>query len=170
MTITHRMSHKHPLYSRWQGMRARCNYPEHVAYTNYGGRGIKVCERWNDFVVFVEDMGSSWPGPGYELHRVDNDGDYEPANCAWVQTNAHRAMPKTADHRAKIGAAHRGRRKSAEHVAKVADAQRAQLDPEWLRQAYVDRGMSVYAIAAEAGCGKSSVHRAIKRLGIERIK
>lgn len=169
MTVTHGLSRKHPLYERWKGMRARCNRPTHSSYPQYGGRGIKVCDRWNDFAVFVDDMGASWPGPGFELHRTDNDGDYSPDNCVWVPEPDHRAMPKSAEHRAAIGAAHRGRvHLTPEQYAQIGRDKRAKLDPAWLREAYVDRGLTIYEIAAEAGCGKSSVDRALKREGISR--
>lgn len=72
----------HPLYSTWVDMRARCNNPKHKKFHNYGGRGIKVCERWNDFKLFCLDMG---PKPSWDLsiERVDNDGNYDPLNCIW---------------------------------------------------------------------------------------
>lgn len=168
MTKTHDLSRKHPLYERWKGMRARCNNPGHEMYHRYGGRGIAVCKRWDDFTVFLADMWESWPGYGYEIHRFDEDGDYTPDNTCWISVAAHRSMPKSADHRAAIGAAHKGRTHTKEHTEAVAAAQRIKLDADWLRRAYVDRGLSVYQIADEAGCGKSSVHRALKREGIER--
>lgn len=170
MTLTHGLSKKHPLYDRWCGMRARCNNPSHASYPRYGARGVRVCARWDDFAAFLEDVGDEWPGSGHELHRLDEDGDYEPANCVWLTEAEHRGRPKSAAHRAKIAAAHKGRKKSVEHAAKAGRARRAPLNADWLRDAYQVRGLTIYEIAAEAGCGKSSVHRALKREGIGPMK
>jgi hypothetical protein len=72
-----------PEYSSWQNMKARCNNEKNNNYYFYGGRGIKVCERWNDFSNFYIDMGKK-PCKDYHLDRIDPDGNYDPSNCRWT--------------------------------------------------------------------------------------
>lgn len=71
-----------PVYRVWSSMLSRCQNPNHRAYANYGGRGIKVCPQWQVFENFLADMGK--PPEGLSLDRMDNDGNYEPANCRWA--------------------------------------------------------------------------------------
>lgn len=98
---THRMSRSQE-YRIWIGMRERCTNPNHMHFRCYGGRGIRVCDRWiHSFPSFFSDMGRR-PSPEHSLDRIDADGDYEPSNCRWA-THAQQAASRRNVRRISIG-------------------------------------------------------------------
>jgi hypothetical protein len=84
-TRTHGQS-KTPTHNTWMSMHCRCRTPKQVCFRYYGGKGIRVCDRWsgeNGYINFLADMGEK-PGKGWSIDRIDPSKDYEPSNCRWL--------------------------------------------------------------------------------------
>lgn len=79
-----RKNRKDRLYSIWSNMLDRCTRPTIRSWDRYGGRGISVCDEWQDFAAFRDWAMANGYTDDLTLERVDNDGNYEPDNCTWI--------------------------------------------------------------------------------------
>jgi len=92
---THGMT-KTPEYKAWKQMKDRCFNPNNPRYSDWGGRGISMCDRWLNSKHFLADMGSR-PTAKHSLDRIDNNADYSPKNCKW-STKAEQDNNKRNNH------------------------------------------------------------------------
>lgn len=85
------------LYNIWDNMRSRCNNSKNPNYYNYGGRGIKICKEWDDYLTFKEWAISSGYADFLSIDRIDVNGDYSPYNCRW-STQKEQCRNKRTNH------------------------------------------------------------------------
>lgn len=79
------------LYTIWCGMRQRSNNPKHMAYSLYGGKGVKLCEGWNDYLAFKEWATTHGYADNLCIDRIDPSKGYSPDNCRWITASENTA-------------------------------------------------------------------------------
>jgi len=137
----------HPLYSIWSHAMQRCYYASASRFSRYGGRGIRVCDRWHDVSAFVEDMAPTY-WPGASLDRIDCDGHYEPANCRWVELSAQ-ATNKTTT----ISITHQGRTLRLVEWAEIVGIPYGTLWDRFVKQGWsVSRTLTTPPMDAQSRC------------------
>ena len=126
----------HPLYATWTNMRRRCENPSDKRFASYGGRGIKVCDRWKSFEAFASDMGEK-PSRAHSLDRINNDGDYEPENCRWALPNIQRYNKSST-----LFIVHNGQRLTVPEIAAITGVRAGTV------RSRIMRGLPVEAVMA----------------------
>jgi len=136
-------------YAAWARMIQRCTNKNLPKYPSYGGRGIRVCDRWRfDFLAFLGDMGQR-PSVAHSLDRIDVNGNYEPGNCRWA-TALEQQSNKTTSRYVEVGgeritSAEAARRRGAYPAKICRELQRAE------RQRHTLHAAATKAMEAAAG-------------------
>lgn len=125
------------IYAIWRAMTQRCYDPNSHAYNRYGGRGIKICDKWKSFEGFYEDMGDK--PEGLSLERIDNNGNYEPANVVWA---THKAQSN--NRRSNVVLEFQGRKQTMQQWA---DESGLKIQTIWAR---LHRGWTIERAISEA--------------------
>lgn len=133
-SFKHGMSHT-SIHNSWMSMIQRCTDKNCKAYPGYGGRGIKVCERWLTFNNFLEDMGLP-PQKGLTLDRIDNDKGYEPGNVRWA-TRREQANNRRSSRIIEYG----GERKTVAEWERFLGCRRAALNDRLLKGWTIERAL-----------------------------
>lgn len=102
-------------YSVWTGMKKRCHNQREKDYKYYGGRGIKLCDRWQNVENFIADMGPR-PSAEHSIDRINNDGDYEPSNCRWATREEQAVNKRSAGIWLVHGITYKGKRAAAKAI------------------------------------------------------
>jgi hypothetical protein len=167
-------------YRVWWDMHQRCSNPKNERYPKYGGRGISVCERWDDFRLFIADMGQR-PSCDHSLDRKDNDGNYDPGNCRWATRSEQQRNkgPITKDNCLPRGDAHWTRRDKKRAVAvarkNIQNAHKSGAEngnakltrevAESMRQAYTTSPtIDMTDLGKQFGVGRETARKVIRRL------
>lgn len=149
---------RHELYSMYTGMISRCCTPSAISYPAYGGRGIRVCDRWMTgqpesagFWNFVDDMG---PRPyGFTIERRDFNGDYRPSNCYWLPRNE-----QNAPGRKRVRTDYSGIKGEKHGMSKLTNSQRIEIKRARLG------GEPVSSIAGRYSVSRSQVYRILESI------
>lgn len=139
----------HPLYKTWKSMLMRCSNPNVDGYKHYGGRGIKVCNRWSGnlgFENFIKDMGER--PDGTTLDRIDYNGNYEPSNCHWA-TSDEQANNRTDNIYIIVG----GRKITAKQFCKALGLN------YWVAIKQIQRGYDINIIAKDVRFNQGEYRR-----------